>query len=86
MGVSFKKQSEGSQEQALRGAEDAEIADLDEALGQNMLEKAVDELFGREGTERDLAGSGRAIAKGNLVVFEFYKAAVADGDAKDVGS
>jgi hypothetical protein len=31
VGVGFKKQAEGSQEQALRGPEEAEITDLDEA-------------------------------------------------------
>ena len=70
MGVGFEKQPEGSQEQALRGAEEAEIADLDETPGQDVLEEAVDELFGREGAERDLAGIGRAVAKGDLVIFE----------------
>jgi len=51
----------------------------------------MDELFDGEGAERDLAGSGRAVAKGDLVVFELDQAAVADsipfgdGDAKDVG-
>ena len=68
------------------GAEEAEIADLDETPGQDVLEEAVDELFGREGAERDLAGIGRAVAKGDLVVFEFYQAAVADGDPEDVES
>ena len=47
--VRFKKQSEGRQVQALGGAEETEIADLNEALGQNVLEEAVDELIGREG-------------------------------------
>ena len=46
----------------------------------------MDKLFGGEGAERDLAGSGRAIAKGDLVVFEFDQAAVADGNTEDVGS
>ncbi len=86
MGVSFEKQSEGSQEQALGGAEETEIADLDEAPGQDVLEEAVDELIGGEGAELDLAGSGRAVAKGDLVVFEFDQAAVADGDPEDVRS
>jgi hypothetical protein len=86
VGVSFKEQAEGGQEQALGRAEETEIAHLDEAFGQDVLEEAVDELFGREGAERDLAGSGRAVAKGDLVVFEFYQAAVADGDSEDIGS
>jgi hypothetical protein len=33
--VSFEKQLEGSQEGLLRGGEEAKIADLDEALGQD---------------------------------------------------
>jgi len=86
VGVSFEKQSEGGQERALGRAEETEIADLDETLGQDVLEEAVDELFSREGAERDLAGSGRAVAKGDLVVFELDQAAVADGDTEDVGS
>lgn len=84
--VRFEKQSEGSQEQALGGAEEAEIADLDEAPGQDVLEEAVDEVIGGEGAEGDLSGSGRAVAKGDLVVFELDQAAVADGDPEDVGS
>jgi hypothetical protein len=85
VGVSFEKQAEGSQEQALGGGEETEIAHLHETSGQDMLEKAMDELFGGEGTERDLAGSGRAVAKGDLVVFEFDQAAIADSDPEDVG-
>ena len=46
----------------------------------------MDEFFGGEGAELDLAGIGRAVAKGDLVVFEFDQAAVADGDSEDVGS
>ena len=46
----------------------------------------MDELFSREGAELDLAGIGRSVAKGDLVVFELDQAAVADGDAEDVGS
>lgn len=85
-GVSFEEQAEGSQEKSLRGAEETEIADLDEASGQDVLEEAVDELFGREGAIGVLAGSGRAVAKSDLVVFEFDEAAVGDGDPEDVGS
>ena len=43
-------------------------------------------LFGRESAELDLAGIGRAVAKGDLVVFELDQTAVADGDPKDVGN
>jgi hypothetical protein len=35
--------------------EEAEVAHLDEAFGQDVLEEAVDELIGGEGAELDLA-------------------------------
>ena len=44
----------------------------------------MDELLGGDSAELELAGSGRAVAKGDLVVFEFYEAAIADGDPEDV--
>ena len=86
VGISFQKQSEGSQKQTLGGAKETEIAYLHKAPGQDVLEEAVDELFGRECAELELSSIGRAVAKGDLVVFEFYQAAVADGDTEDVGS
>jgi len=46
MAVRFEKQAECSQEQALGGAKEAEIANFDEASGQDVLEEAVDELIG----------------------------------------
>ena len=46
----------------------------------------MDELIGGEGAEGDLSGSGRAVAKGDLVVFEFDQAAVADSDPEDIRS
>ena len=51
-----------------------------------MLEEAVDEFFCGEGAELVQAGIGRAVAKSDLIVFELDQAAVADGDAEDVGS
>lgn len=44
----------------------------------------MDELVGGEGTELELASSGRAVTKGDLVVFELDQAAVADCDPEDV--
>ncbi len=86
MAVSFEKQSQGGQIQALGGAEETEIAHLHKALGQDVLEKAVDELFGGEGAELELAGIRRAVAKGDLVVFELDQTAVTDGDPENVRS
>jgi hypothetical protein len=86
VGVGFEKQTQGSQEQALGGAKETEIAHLDKAPGQDVLEEAVDELFGGECAELELSSIGRAVAKGDLVVFELDQAAVADGDPEDVRS
>jgi hypothetical protein len=86
VGIRVQQQPEGSQEQALGGAEEAEIAHLHKAPGQDVLEEAMDELLGGESAELELVGSGRAVAKGNLVVFEFDQTAVADGDPEDVRS
>lgn len=85
VGISFQKQSEGSQEQTLGGAEEAEIAHLHKAPGQDMLEETVDELFSRESAELELASIGRAVAKSDPIVFEFYQAAVTDGNPEDIG-
>ena len=46
----------------------------------------MDELIGREGAELDLAGIGRAVAKGDLIVFELDQTAVANGDPEDIRS
>jgi hypothetical protein len=67
VGVGFEKKSQVGQEQALRGAKEAEIADLDEASGQDVLEEAADELIGGEGTKLVPAGIGRAVTEGDLV-------------------
>ena len=86
VGVGFEKQSQGSQEQALGGAKETEIAHLHKAPGQDMLEETVDELFSGEGAELELASIGRAVAKSDLVVFELDQTTVADGDSEDVRS
>ena len=44
-----------------------------------MLQEAVDERFGREGTQFGFPRVRRPIAKGNLVVLQFDQTAVADG-------
>ena len=54
MFVSFEKQAQGGQVRALGGGEEAEVAYLDEALGQDVLEEAANELFGGEGAELDI--------------------------------
>jgi hypothetical protein len=65
--------------------EEAIVADLDKALGQNVLKETVNELFGGECTELGLAGAGGAVLESDLAVFHFDDAAVAESNAKDVG-
>ena len=65
--------------------EEAIVADLDQACGQNVLKETVNELFGGECTELGLASAGGAGLESDLAVFHLDDAAVAEGDAKDVG-
>ena len=71
---------------SLLSAEEAEAAHLLEAVGQDMLEEAADELRGREGGEFLSFGLAILITKGDLAVFEFEDAVVAQSHAKDIGS
>jgi hypothetical protein len=53
---------------AVPGTQETIVANLDEALGQDVLQEAMDELLHRQGTEFGLAGAGCVITKGDLVV------------------
>jgi len=68
----------------LPGAEEAVVAQLGEAVGQDMLKEAADELRGRQGG--DLLGFGLAVlvSKGDLAVFKFEDAIVAEGYPKEI--
>jgi len=71
-------------------AKEAIITHLDKALGQDMLKKAVNESPGGQRAELGLAGVG-VVAEGDLVILDLVvlntdDAAIAEGDAKDVGS
>ena len=65
--------------------EEAIVADLDKAFGQNVLKETVNELFGRQGAELGLVCAGGAITESDLILLHLDEAAVAEGDAKDVG-
>ena len=65
--------------------EQAVVADLDKVFGQNVLKETVNELFGGQGAELGLAGAGGAITESDLIIFHLDEAAVAEGNAKDVG-
>ncbi len=62
------------------------IPDLDKTIGEDVLEKAADELLGRDGREPDLIGRRLLVGESDQAIVEFDDPPVADGDAKDVGS
>jgi hypothetical protein len=62
------------------------VADFDKALGQDVLEKAADELEGRQGTDLEFASIRSPVAEGHFAVCQLEDAMVADGDAEDVWS
>lgn len=82
----IEQEAQGSQALVVGMGEEAEVAHLHEAFGEDVLEEAVNEFVGGEGTELDLASVGRAITEGDLVIFELNEAAVGDGNAEDIGS
>ena len=67
------------------GTEQAIVTHLDKAFRQNVLQETVHELFGGQGAELGLARLRIAIVERDLVVLDLDDAAVAEGDAKDVG-
>jgi hypothetical protein len=68
----------------LLGAEEAVVAQLGEAVGQDMLKEAADELRGRQGD--DLLGFGVSvlISKSDLGMVKFEDAIVAEGHPKEI--
>ena len=86
MGIGrIEEQAQGSQALVVGVGEEAEVAYLHEAFGEDVLEETVDELIGGEGAKFEQAGVGRVIAEGDLVVLELDEAAVGEGDAEDIG-
>ena len=74
------------------GSEETEVANLDKAFGENVLEEALDELLGGEGAAFELSGIRSAILERDLrllqaaVIGEGEQAAIADGHSVDIGS
>lgn len=68
------------------GTEQAEVADLDEAWGENVLQETTDELGGGDGAALELVGGRFLVGESDLAIFQFAEAVVTDGDAKDVRS
>lgn len=65
--------------------EEAVIPDFDEALGQDMLEKATNKLLGMNSTAFAPTSIPIFVGECNLVVFQFENAVIADGYSKDIG-
>ncbi|HMH07922.1 MAG TPA: hypothetical protein VK579_14675 [Terriglobales bacterium] len=67
--------------------EEAEVADADEALGEQVNEEAAQELIAREGHHFLLIVVGRVTpAKGNLAVRQSDESVVGDGDAVSIAA
>src|ERR1019366_6409102 len=65
--------------------EEAEVADADQAFGQDMDQKAAQELIGGNGHDLVLAAVGIVLpTEGDAMVFESYEAMVGDGDAMGI--
>jgi hypothetical protein len=79
-----EQEAQGSQAKVMGVGKEAEVAHLHKALWEDVLQETVDELIGGESAEFELAGVGRAIAEGDLVVLKLDEAAVGEGDAEDV--
>ena len=58
--------AEGCQPLPEDGAEKAVVAHLDDALGQDMLQKAAHELLGRKGADLEFASVGGAVPGARL--------------------
>lgn len=67
--------------------EEAEVADADEAAGEQMQQEAAQELLGGQGHESfPVAVSGVAPAEGDVAVFECDESGVGDGHAMGISA
>jgi len=76
--------SHGYQASSPCGAEEPIVTNLDEAFRQDVLQKAVNELFCRQGTTFFCAGLSGAVAKRDAVIFQLEEAVVANGNSENV--
>ena len=72
------------EERAIGGAHQAVVANLGEALRQDVLEEAADEFFGGDLRGLDLISRRILVLKSNESVLEAKDAVIADGHSKDV--
>lgn len=62
----FEYLLQGEQVRTEGGGKETEVADLDKAAGQDMLQKTVDEFFSGEGAAFEGSRAGRAIGESDL--------------------
>ena len=66
------------------GAEQAVVTDLDESIGEHVLEEATDELLGRDGATLELISGRLFVRESDLAIMEVVEAVIAEGHPKDV--
>ena len=66
------------------GTEEAVVADLGRALGQDVLEKSVDKLDSGKPDVSDFLGLVVTVAESNNAVVKRLQAAIGNGDAKNI--
>ena len=67
------------------GVEEAIVADFHEAFGQDVLEKAADELEDVEGHGSPPVAVGLLVAEEDGIVFHLQDSTIGDGDPEDIG-
>ncbi len=68
----------------MSGAQQAVVTDLDEAVGEHVLEEATDELCGGDGAMLELISGRLFVRESDLALMQLAEAVVTDSDAKDV--
>ena len=68
----------------MSGTKQAIVTDLDEPIGEDVLEEATNELFGSEGATLELVSGRLFVSEGDLTIMQLAEAVVTEGHAKDV--
>ena len=68
----------------MSGAEQTVVTNLDESIGEHVLEEATDELFGGDGATLELVSGRLFVRESDRALLQRTEAVVADSDAKDV--
>src|SRR5712691_1610292 len=68
----------------MSGAKQAVVPDFDEAVGEQVLEEATDELLGGDGATLELVSGRLFVRESDLAIMEVVEAVVTEGHPKDV--